>query len=63
MSCTQSAQALEDAAGTLTLASEMYAVDRESLSRLVHEQARALVLLAAQFEQAADLARHEREHE
>jgi len=60
---TWSAQALEDAAGTLTFASEMYAADREGFSRLLHEQAQALVVLAAQFEQAADLARHDREHE
>jgi hypothetical protein len=58
-----SAQALEDAAGILTFASEMYAGDREGFSRLLHEQAQALVVLAAQFEQAADLARHKREHE
>jgi hypothetical protein len=56
----QSAQALEDAAGTLTLASEMYADDREAFAGLLSEQAAALVVLAAQFEQAADLARHER---
>ncbi len=54
----QSAQALEDAAGTLTLASEMYAQDREGFSRLLREQAVAMVVLAAQFEQAADLARN-----
>ena len=56
----QSAQALEDAAGTLTLASEMYADDREAFAGLLSEQAAALVVLAAQFEQAVDLARHER---
>jgi hypothetical protein len=55
----QSAQALEDAAGTLTLASEMYSEDREAFAGLLTEQAAALVALAAQFEQAADLARHE----
>lgn len=55
----QSAQALEDAAGTLTLASEMYAEDREEFAGLLGQQAAALVVLAAQFEQAADLARHE----
>ena len=59
---TWSAQALEDAAGTLTLISEMYAADREAFSRLLYEQAQALVVLAAQCEQAADLARHDREH-
>ena len=55
----QSAQALEDAAGTLTLASEMYAEDRERFSELLSQQATAMVVLAAQFEQAADLARTE----
>ena len=55
----QSAQALEDAAGTLTLASEMYAEDREKFSELLSQQATAMVVLAAQFEQAADLARTE----
>jgi hypothetical protein len=55
----QSAQALEDAAGTLTLASEMYAEDREAFSELLSQQASAMVVLAAQFEQAADLARTE----
>jgi len=55
----QSAQALEDAAGTLTLASEMYAEDREKFSELLSQQATAMVVLAAQFEQAADLARAE----
>src|SRR5438128_73408 len=59
----RSAQALEDAAGTLTLAGEMFAGDRQQFSRLLHEQASALVLLAAQFEQAADLARHDRGRE
>ena len=54
----QSAQALEDAAGTLTLASEMYADRREAFSRALKEQAKAMVVLAAEFEQAADLARH-----
>jgi hypothetical protein len=54
----QSAQALEDAAGALTLASDMYARrDGGAFSHLLREQARALVALAAQFEQAADLAR------
>jgi hypothetical protein len=53
----QSAQALEDAAGTLTLASDMYARNRERFSRRLLVHARALVALAAQFEQAADLAR------
>jgi hypothetical protein len=56
----QSAQALEDAAGALTLASDMYARRGEAFSHLLREQARALVALAAQFEQAADLARHGR---
>jgi hypothetical protein len=55
----QSAQALEDAAGTLTLASEMYAQDRQRFSQLLSQQATAMVVLAAQFEQAADLARTE----
>ena len=55
----QSAQALEDAAGTLTLVSEMYAEEREQFSHVLRQQASALVVLAAQFEQAADLARHE----
>jgi hypothetical protein len=55
----QSAQALEDAAGTLTLASEMYAEDREKFSQLLSQQATVMVVLAAQFEQAADLARAE----
>lgn len=55
----QSAQALEDAAGTLTLASEMYREDREAFAGLLTQQAAALVVLAAQFEQAADLARNE----
>lgn len=55
----QGAQALEDAAGTLTLASEMYAEDREKFSELLSQQATAMVVLAAQFEQAADLARTE----
>jgi hypothetical protein len=54
----QSAQALEDAAGTLTLASEMYARKRTAFARVLRAQATAMVLLAAQFEQAADLARH-----
>jgi hypothetical protein len=54
----QSAQALEDAAGTLTLASEMYAERREAFSWALREQAKAMVVLAAEFEQAADLARH-----
>jgi hypothetical protein len=57
----QSAQALEDAAGTLTLVSEMYAEDREPFSQVLRRQATALVVLAAQFEQAADLARHEQQ--
>ncbi len=57
----QSAQALEDAAGTLTLLGDMYAEDREQFSHLLRQQATALVVLAAQFEQAADLARHEQE--
>jgi hypothetical protein len=57
----QSAQALEDAADTLTLLSEMYAEDREQFSHVLRQQATALVVLAAQFEQAADLARHERQ--
>ena len=56
----QSAQALEDAAGTLVMLSENYAEDSEEFSELIGQQARALVVLAAQFEQAADLARHER---
>src|SRR5436853_4583067 len=50
---------LEDAAGTLTLASEMYAEDRERFSELLSQQATAMVVLAAQFEQAAELARTE----
>jgi hypothetical protein len=58
----QSAQALEDAAGTLHLAGEMYERDRAGFARLLHEQAATLIVLAAQFEQAADLARHERGH-
>src|SRR5437588_1605182 len=56
----QSAQALEDAAGTLSMLSELYANGRNSFSRVVGEQASALIALAAQFEQAADLARAER---
>ena len=56
----QSAQALEDAAGTLSMLSELYANGRGGLSRLVSEQASTLIALAAQFEQAADLARAER---
>jgi hypothetical protein len=56
---SQSAQALEDAAGTLTLAREMYVQDREKFSELLSQQATAMVVLAAQFEQAADLARQE----
>jgi hypothetical protein len=55
----QSAQALEDAAGTLSLLSELYGEDREQFSQVLRQQASALVVLAAQFEQAADLARHE----
>jgi hypothetical protein len=58
---SQSAQALEDAAGTLTLLSEMYADDREQFSHVLRQQATALVVLAAQFEHAADLARHEQQ--
>jgi len=54
----QSAQELEDAAGTLRLASEVYAERRELFSRALREQAKAMVVLAAEFEQAADLARH-----
>jgi hypothetical protein len=54
----QSAQALEDAAGTLTLASEMYAERREQFSRALRQQAAGMIVLAAAFEQAADLARH-----
>src|SRR5947209_5939636 len=57
----QSAQALEDAAGTLTLVSEMYAEQRQRFSHVLRQQATALVVLAAQFEQAADLARHEQQ--
>jgi hypothetical protein len=60
---SQSAQALEDAAGTLTLASEMYAEDQGTFSHLLSQQATALVVLAAQFEQAADLARNGQGHE
>jgi hypothetical protein len=56
----QSTQALEDAAGTLTLASEMYAEDRGAFSDLLKQEATALVVLAAQFEEAADLARGEK---
>ena len=59
----QSAQALEDAAGTLVMLSESYAEDREEFSRLLGRQASALVVLAAQFEQAADLARQEKGHQ
>ena len=55
----QSAQALEDAAGTLVMLSENYAEDRQEFSELIGQQARALVVLAAQFEQAADLAKAE----
>ena len=55
----QSAQALEDAAGTLILVSQMYAEDRAEFSELLSQQATALIVLAAQFEQAADVARHE----
>lgn len=56
----QSAQALEDAAGTLVLLSDSYAGDRSEFAERLGQQASALVALAAQFEQAADLARHER---
>jgi hypothetical protein len=35
----------------------MYAEDREKFSELLSQQATAMVVLAAQFEQAADLAR------
>lgn len=56
----QSARALEDAAGTLTVLSEMYADEREEFSRVLKGQVTALLVLAAQFEQAADLARNER---
>jgi hypothetical protein len=59
----QSAQALEDAAGTLVMLSEEYADEREEFSKLLGRQASALVVLAAQFEQAADLERHERGHQ
>lgn len=59
----QSAQALEDAAGTLVMLSESYAEDREEFSCLLGRQASALVVLAAQFEQAADLARGEKGHQ
>ena len=45
--------------GTLTQVSEMYAEEREQFSQELRQQASALVVLAAQFEQAADLARHE----
>jgi hypothetical protein len=55
----RSAQALEDAAGTLTLASEIYSQDRSAFAGLLTQQAAALVVLAAQFEQAADLAPYE----
>jgi hypothetical protein len=37
----------------------MYREDREAFAGLLSQQAAALVVLAAQFEQAADLARHE----
>jgi hypothetical protein len=57
----QSAQALEDAAGTLTLVSEMYAEEKEQFSHVLRQEATALVVLAAQFEQAADLNRHEQQ--
>jgi hypothetical protein len=59
----QSAQALEDAAGTLVMLSEEYAEEQEDFSQLLGQQASALVVLAAQFEQAADLARHEGGHQ
>src|SRR5947209_13452575 len=59
----QSAQALEDAAGTLSMLSELYAHGRDGFSKLVGEQASALIALAARFEQAADLARTERGHQ
>lgn len=59
----QSAQALEDAAGTLSMLSELYADSRDGFSRLISEQASALIALAAKFEEAADLARAERGHQ
>jgi hypothetical protein len=58
----QSAQALEDAAGTLSMLSELYADGRDAFSRAIGEQASALIALAAQFEEAADLARTEPGH-
>jgi Cdc6-like AAA superfamily ATPase len=58
----QSAQALEDAAGTLSMLSELYADRRDAFARAISEQASALVALAARFEEAADLARTEPGH-
>ena len=55
----QSAQALEDAAGTLTMVSDMYASDRQAFVGALREQVTGLLLLAAQFEEAADLSRHQ----
>ena len=59
----QGAQSLEDAAGTLQMLSEMYAESKEAFSRRLREEASTLVALAAQFEQAADLAGNERGHQ
>lgn len=59
----QSAQALEDAAGSLSMLSELYADSRDGFSKLVSEQASALIALAAKFEEAADLARAEKGHQ
>jgi len=56
----QGAQSLEDAAGTLQMLSEMYAESRQAFSRRLREEASTLVALAAQFEQAADLAGSDR---
>jgi hypothetical protein len=55
----QSAKALEDAAGTLTMVSELYAGDRQAFAGALRQQVTALLLLAAQFEEAADLSRHQ----
>jgi hypothetical protein len=59
----QSAQALEDAAGTLSMLSELYADGRDGFTRALGDQASALIALAARFEEAADLARTERGHQ
>jgi hypothetical protein len=42
---------------------ELYAEGRDGFSRLIGEQASALIALAAKFEEAADLARAERGHQ